>query len=832
VLDLDQTAEFIESLYPTSLIGRLSVMALMGDGAPPRHQSFARGDMKQLLQYVDDIDRAEAQGTYLRISTVHAHLEAGRRGSVDDSVELVGLIADLDYANPAHHKPLPSGSLPLPPDTAAAIRLVTESRLPEPTTWVLSGAGVYGWWVFPQPLVIADPEFRARVARLSEAWQREIAASAQQLGYSYGTSVSDLARVLRLPGSVSRKDRVNPKLCRVFSSDGPRYSVEELAGAIEFDLFATVAPRASVPPSVAKPSVLPSVASAGGDLSPFDDYESKTSWSQILLPLGWQLDERRSRAKTQFWVRPGKNIRDGHSATTGRADDRDRLYCFSDAAGLTPNTPMTKPFVYAQLHHGGNLKLAAKTLREEGFGSETWAPDDDLILDDPPCSWKPELPTYEPITLDEVHDVFSRWLGSEYDLQALDAVLACAAVEQLDGDPVWLLALSGPGAAKTETVSALAGAGALVVSTISSEGALLSATSKREVSKSATGGLLRQLGDRGIIVLKDLTSLLSMNKDMRATVLAALREVYDGKWVRLVGADGGRTLEWEGRLTLISAVTSAYDAHHAIISSMGDRFALVRMDSSDAETRRVSGWQALRNVGREREMRAALTETTGRLLASVDIAATVITDAEMERLFPVADVVTRARTAVERDSRGEPDWAHQPEAPTRLVKMLAQILRGGLAIGMDRADALELAVRVGRDSMPPLRLDVLTDVAAHPGTTTSDCSQRLQRPRMSIDRTLQELQLLGLLEVCRKPGFVGQAPGWLWRMSDGVPLECLGYEAKPQSTYDDAGFGVPASEADKNRDSFVAPSTLCACPNGGHGVHRSDCIFYVKDVAS
>jgi hypothetical protein len=320
-----------------------------------------------------------------------------------------------------------------------------------------------------------------------------------------------------------------------------------------------------------------------------------------------------------------------------------------------------------------------------------------------------------------------------------------------------------------------------------------------------------------------------MSKEMRATVLAALREVYDGKWVRLVGADGGRTLEWEGRLSLISAVTSAYDAHHAVISSMGDRFAIVRTDSAAVEARRVSGWQALRNVGKEKEMRAALTETTGRLLSSIDTTATTISDAEMERLFPVADVVTRSRTAVERDSRGEPDWAHQPEAPTRLVKMLAQILRGALAIGMDRKDALELAVRVGRDSMPPLRLDVLTDVALNPGTTTSDCSARLQRPRMSIDRTLQELQLLGLLEVCRKPGFAGQSPGWLWRMSAGVPLECLGYKAKPMSTYFD---GEAPAETKADTEPFAAPATLCSCPNGGHGVHRENCIFFVGAVAS
>jgi hypothetical protein len=59
-------------------------------------------------------------------------------------------------------------------------------------------------------------------------------------------------------------------------------------------------------------------------------------------------------------------------------------------------------------------------------------------------SWTP--------TLVNVHGMFRRWLGAEYDLDAINAVLAVAAVERIDGEPVWLLLISGSGNAKTETV--------------------------------------------------------------------------------------------------------------------------------------------------------------------------------------------------------------------------------------------------------------------------------------------------------------------------------------------------------------------------------------------
>src|SRR5262245_6169784 len=102
----------------------------------------------------------------------------------------------------------------------------------------------------------------------------------------------------------------------------------------------------------------------------------------------------------------------------------------------------------------------------------------------------------KPLNLTAVHDVFQRWLGEDYDLATLDAMLAVAAAEQLPGDPAWLLIISGPGNAKTETVQATSAIGATVVSTLTSDAALLSATPKKSRSKNATGGLLRQIGDR------------------------------------------------------------------------------------------------------------------------------------------------------------------------------------------------------------------------------------------------------------------------------------------------------------------------------------------------
>jgi hypothetical protein len=377
--------------------------------------------------------------------------------------------------------------------------------------------------------------------------------------------------------------------------------------------------------------------------------------------------------------------------------------------------------------------------------------------------------TPKPCTLDQAHGVFRRWLGASYDFDSLDALLCALAAERLGGDPLWLLIVSGPGNAKTETVQAAVGAGALVTSTISSEGALLSGSPKKDKAKDATGGLLRKIGPSGVLVIKDVTSILSMGRELRAAVLAALREVHDGYWARNLGVDGGRTLTWEGRIVVIGAVTTAWDRAHDVVAAMGDRFVLVRTDSS--VHRITAGRRAIGNTGDEEAMRGDLADAVGGVLAGMDASDHKLTDAEIDRLLGAADLVTLARTGVDIDYRGDVVDSHAPEMPTRFAKQLAQVVRGGVALGMDRRRALRLALRCARDSMPPLRLAIVDDVAAHPGTFTPDVRRRLNKPRATVDRQLQALHMLGVLTCDEQEHPRGVR--WSYRLGEGIDPAAL-----------------------------------------------------------
>jgi hypothetical protein len=262
---------------------------------------------------------------------------------------------------------------------------------------------------------------------------------------------------------------------------------------------------------------------------------------------------------------------------------------------------------------------------------------------------EPETPT-QPVTpcaIGETLKVFQQWLVLD-DLTPVYAVLGAAAANLLDGDPVWLGVIGPPSSAKTEILNSISTLPNVVQSATVTVAGLLSGTPKKQQDGAAKGGLLRQIGDFGIIALKDFTSVLSMHTETRAEVLAALREVYDGAWTRHIGSDGGRTLSWKGKVGLIFACTAALDSHYGVIGSMGDRFLLSRMTpAGKAQFKR-----ALVHVGpKSKQMRKELAEAVARLFAGRRTEPRPISDEEAKEIERAILLAVRLRGTVERDRR-------------------------------------------------------------------------------------------------------------------------------------------------------------------------------------
>jgi putative DNA primase/helicase len=314
-------------------------------------------DMETIKNYVQHLHDAGAKGIYMRATTIGRPLERGERGSIEDSVTLPGFWADIDLTGPGHKT-----NKPLPPTVEEAARIIQEARLPEPTLWVHSGGGVYPWWLFQTPILMVNGEIVAAMQDMSERWHECLVDAAKRLGYSYG-AMADLSRVLRLPGTLNRKlDDPQPR-CQIVWDEGPRFSDEEIEAALEaaeeYRTWVTPAPQPTIP--------RPRPADAGE--RPGDALANQYTWEEILEPHGYQFD--RQQGEETYWVRPGKNRRDGHSCTTNYQGSG-LLYVFSDAMdGFEPNRSYSKFATWAILNnHGNDFKAAAKDLRSRGFGAQ------------------------------------------------------------------------------------------------------------------------------------------------------------------------------------------------------------------------------------------------------------------------------------------------------------------------------------------------------------------------------------------------------------------------------------------------------------------------------
>ncbi len=362
-------------------------------------------------------------------------------------------------------------------------------------------------------------------------------------------------------------------------------------------------------------------------------------------------------------------------------------------------------------------------------------------------------PHVDPKPLDEVVKIFREWLALK-DETPVYVTLGAVAANLLKGDPVWLGLIAPPSSAKTELLNSLSLLRFTKVVETFTPPALLSGSSKKDRARHATGGVLREIGDFGILLFKDFGSLLELRHEQRNDTMASLRRIYDGEYARVVGAEGGKTLMWRGKAGAIFGGTQSYDAHHAVSGTLGDRFLLFRVETMADEQLVKCRLQAGDNA---KLMRQELAKAAAGVFAALPDPLPErenMTDSEYDSLSNVIREVIRLRAGIPRDGyRREIDDVHDPEGPARLSIALQQLFGGLVLIGVPRAKAAFLVERIAYDSAPKQRLVALRALSAD-WQTTREVAARIKLPTTTAKRALEELvaQGLALLEDAENDG--------------------------------------------------------------------------------
>ncbi len=228
-----------------------------------------------------------------------------------------------------------------------------------------------------------------------------------------------------------------------------------------------------------------------------------------------------------------------------------------------------------------------------------------------------------------------------------------------------------------------------------------------------------------------------MHRETRAEVIAALREIYDGSWDRPIGAEGGKTLHWHGKVGMIAGCTPTIDRHHAVMGAMGERFLLYRLPEVDEDEQ---ARQALAVAGHEPEMRSTLSAAVRGLFEADLDAPRELSPEESGRLISLATFVVRSRSAVEREGYSrEIELVPGAEAPARLAKVLHRLLAGLDSLGVDRGLAWGVVAKAALDCIPALRREIVAVLHQGNPLTTDEIAEAIRYPTSTTRRGLEDL---------------------------------------------------------------------------------------------
>lgn len=360
---------------------------------------------------------------------------------------------------------------------------------------------------------------------------------------------------------------------------------------------------------------------------------------------------------------------------------------------------------------------------------------------------------------------------------ALYAVMGAAAGNMLVGSPVWLMLVGPPGCGKTEMLESLSGVGKVVLAdSVKNEASFLSGTRKKDRAKDATGGLLEQIGQYGAIVVADFTEIMSLPLDALREVLGALTRVYDGRWSRAIGGEGGKQLKWEGKLAMFGGVTGAkIDEHHQLAAALGQRWVFFRMPENEEGLGFAQLKRALEN-GAKREWKEELRAAVGAFFGGLDLEfgqgaeRRELLARETLRIARIAAVAVRCRSGVTRDWRSK-DIVSAPEGEfeSRLGQELGQLYIGMDYIGVPERDRWRVVEKVALDSMPRLRRMILQCVSSNGAEGRSmaeimSCiwvEEAREAGRSAVDRAVMDLAIHGIVRKKK----VKTAAGWEARVT-------------------------------------------------------------------
>ncbi len=331
--------------------------------------------------------------------------------------------------------------------------------------------------------------------------------------------------------------------------------------------------------------------------------------------------------------------------------------------------------------------------------------------------------------------------------------VSAVVANKLQGDPFWLFLIGPPSSGKGEVLGSLMGLPFVRPLSMLTPQTFLSGM-KGDDDKS----LLTKLSNETILTFKDFGTVLTMRRESRNTILAQLREIYDGHLTAAWGT--GKIVDWHGKLGFLAGVTEIIDTHYAVYQILGERFVQYRILPSDPLKVAKA---AMRNQGKESTFRAEMKDEVRTFYSSLNLQQEIELPTHVEhQLAALSSYCAIARTVTVRSTGHgrEIEYVPAPEAPPRLAKQLALFMKAATICGV--SDPYALTRKVGFDSIHKVRFQILSILAQlqNDHLQTAGVASQLRIHKNSARRYLLDMEALGLLKVKTRQ------QTQMWRLSE------------------------------------------------------------------
>lgn len=170
---------------------------------------------------------------YFGLNPVSENIKANSRAYNDTVSAVTCFWIDVDIKHETHKKKN------LPENLDEALSIIENVFPYMPSIIVNSGGGAHIYWILKEPVILTKDEAgdkrREEVGTLINILQTKIKNEFERHGYTCDKT-HDLARVLRVAGTVNNKIKENPRPVEVIKSTSARYTIEQIKSMLAMNL--------------------------------------------------------------------------------------------------------------------------------------------------------------------------------------------------------------------------------------------------------------------------------------------------------------------------------------------------------------------------------------------------------------------------------------------------------------------------------------------------------------------------------------------------------------------------------------------------------------------